>query len=376
MANELSVFEGTQALAPVSSKFQPLIAAGLGNELSEGIRQSYGILSIKASRWRIKFKGEETPLVNATTGDPIPSLELVIVKANAFLNKQYYKGNYAEGSNSPPDCYSLDGKIPSPNVQKPVHSNCAGCPMNAFGSKVSDSGVKQKACRDTKKLAIVPLADLKNAHFGGPMLFRVPPSALRDLAAFSETMKSRGYPYNSVAVRVGFDMQASHPKPTFKAIRPLTDDEAELVLEHFNSDAVERILTDAEAAPADEVPAPASAPDEAFEQPPVQVAPTPAPAPAPVQRPGAAPNPFAGAAAAPPAQVASQTTVRVPRPVKPKPPATAAAPSQVPNPFGAPATTAAAPVAPAGEEDAAPSATELDNDINNILAGLNLTPGA
>lgn len=375
MANELSIFEGNTALAPVSSKYQALIDAGLGNELSEGIRQSYGILSIKASRWRIKFKGEETPLMNQTTGDPIPSLELVIVKANSFLNKQYYKGNYAEGSSAPPDCYSLDGKIPSPNVQKPVHSNCAGCPMNAFGSKVSDSGVKQKACRDTKKLAIVPLADLKNAHFGGPMLFRVPPSALRDLASFSETMKSRGYPYNSVAVRVGFDMQSSYPKPTFKAIRPLTDDEAEQVLEHFHSDAVERILTDAEAAPADEVPAPAPAVDADFEQPPVQVAPVPAPTPPVAQKPVAAPNPFAGAPAVAAAPAAAPAKVNVPKPPKPKAPAAAAAPTQVPNPFGAPPVAAAAPVAPAGEEDAAPSGTDLDNDINNILAGLNLTPG-
>lgn len=385
MANELSVFEGNQA-APVSAKFQSLIAAGLGNELAEGIRQSYGIISIKASRFRIKYKGEETPLMNERN-EPLGSIEVVIVKANSFLNKQYYKGAYADGNNAAPDCYSLDGKVPSPNVQTPQHTNCAGCPMNAFGSKIGENGVKQKACRDTKKLAVVPMTDIQNANFGGPMLFRVPPSALRDLAAFSETMKSRGYPYNAVGVRIGFDINASHPKPTFKAIRPLTDDEAELVLEHFHSDAVERILTDAEAAPIEEVPAPAV--DSAFEQP-VAPRPAPAPAPAPIQAAPApapvapkVPSPFGGAPVPAPAQAAPPATVKVPKPPKPKAPA--GAPTGVPSPvFGQPAAAtvpaqstapaAAPPVESDAEEGTAPAGSQLDDDITNILAGLGL-PG-
>jgi hypothetical protein len=378
MANELSVFESNQSLGPVSTKFNALIEAGHGNELSEGIRQSYGIVSIKGSKFRVKFKGDETPITNER-GEPVPSIEAVIIKANPFLNKQYYAGAYAEGNSAAPDCYSLDGKTPSPNVTRPMHTNCAGCPMNAFGSKVSESGVKQKACRDTKKLAIVPLADLQNAGFGGPMLFRVPPSSLRDLASFSDTMKARGYPYNSVGVRIGFDIDASHPKPTFKAIRPLTDDEAEVILEHFNSDAVERILADAEAAPVEEVAPPAGAPDRDFEQPPVQqrqAAPPPAPAPAPPPPAPAqaakVPSPFGAAAAAPAPAAAPPANVRVPKPPKPK----AAAPTQtVPAPaFGGAPAQAAAPATAAAEaaDEAAPPATQLDDDINNILAGLNL----
>lgn len=371
MSNEVAIFEKGQQAVAVSSRFQELIDSGQANDLSEGIRQSFGIISIKGGKFRIKYKGEETPITDEN-GEARPSIELVIVKANNFLNKQYYKGKYVEGNSAPPDCYSLDGKVPSPNVQTPVHSNCAGCPMNAFGSLVSESGVKQKACRDTKKLAVVPLFDLKNAGFGGPMLLRVPPSALRDLASFSEVMKSRGYPYNSVGVRVGFAMDAAHPKPTFKAIRPLTDDEAEVILEHFHSDAVERILTDNEAAPAEEVGAAApAATDPDFEVPPAQAVQAQplrmAPPPAPL-----APKVPAPAFAAPPAQatapVAPPAAVRVPKPAKPR-----AAPAVTAPAFGAPPAVAAPPAS--APEDATPPGTQLDDDIANILSGLNLTPG-
>lgn len=248
MSNQnMTLFQHDTGQGP-SQKFGALTAAGLGTELGEGIRSSYAILSIKASRWRIKYKGVETPIqaFNQQTqrNEPVPTLEMVIVKANGFLNKQFYEGKYVEGSNSPPTCYSLDGKVPSAAVAKPVFSNCALCPKNQWGSLIGDNGVKQKACRDTKKLAVVPLGNIRNGELGGAMLFRVPPSALKDLSSLADAMKARGYPYNSVAVRFGFDLDASHPKPTFQGIRPLTDEEADLVLEMYESDSVAAVLAD------------------------------------------------------------------------------------------------------------------------------------
>lgn len=235
--------------AGLSTRFQPLVKAGIGQDLGDGIRNSYGIVSIKGGRWRVKYKGQETVLMDYSNpkfpqGYPVPSIDVVIVKANGYLNKQYYKGKFTEGSTAPPDCFSLDGKVPSSQVQIPIHPNCMMCPMNQFGSAITDDGKKQKACRDTKKLAVVPLVDLRNAGMGGAMLFRVPPSSLKDLSVLSDQLKGRGYPYNGVAIQLAFDTTVSHPKVTFQALRPLTDDEADVVIELFNSDGVEAVLAD------------------------------------------------------------------------------------------------------------------------------------
>jgi hypothetical protein len=433
MSNNMVLFQQSNgAVAAPSAKFQALIQAGVGMDLGDGIRSSYGIVGIKGGKFRIRYKGEERMLTmphpqDPTQTIPVSFIDVVIVKANNFLNKQYYKGNYVEGSDSPPDCYSLNGKTPSPQVQHPVHTNCALCPMNQFGSKIGDNGQKQKACRDTKKLALVPLADIRNAGMGGAMLFRVPPSALRDLSVMSDALKGRGYPYNSVAVRIGFDTTVSHPKPTFQALRPLGDDEADLVLEMISSDSVEAVLADGDdvvAPPAAEVPASAqflqpgpvaapagAAPNTHGWQPgqplprvdPSRVPPPPPSQPVP-QRPAQMINQAASladlqavqqaAAAGQPAPASVAAFVPPPvqsvitqLPLEPEAPATPApAPAAAPNPFAAPpGVQQAAKPAPAPrrapvqpitpptvvvEEPAPANGGQLDDEISNILGGL------
>ncbi len=392
-----------------SGPARALVAAGIDNSLGEGIRSSYAILSIKGGRWHVKYKKNDTVIqaMNNQTGrmEPVASLELVIIKANGFLNKQYYRGKYVEGSNAPPDCYSLDGKVPSAAVKTPIHSNCTLCPMNQFGSLIGDNGVKQKACRDTKKLAVVPLADLRNESLGGPMLFRCPPSALGDLSKLADAMKARGYPYNAVAVRFSFDLNVSHPKPIFNAIRPLTDDEAEVVLELYNSDGTAAVLADNDIV----TDTPPQAPQAgAFEQEPsVPVGPAPIQATAPPTAPVQATAGFITPAASAPTVLAPSFVPPAPPPgmhgavVQPfnpgvavaPPPAAAFAPpaAPTPNPFAtaaqepAPAPAkqrrkatppVAVPTAPVeAVEPAAPPMGQLDADIVSIIAGLRAFSG-
>jgi hypothetical protein len=423
MSNQMTLFRNDSGAVGPSQKFGALAKTLLEeNDLGEGIRGSYAIVSIKGGRFRLKYKGDETMLTtfDERTGQQVPvsSIDVVIVKANPFLNKQWYQGKYVEGSKELPDCYSLDGVKPSEQSKLKQNATCANCPKNQFGSMIGDNGQKQKACRDTKKLAIVPLADIRNATMGGAMLFRVPPSALRDLSQLADKLKGRGYPYNSVAVRLSFDMTVSHPKPTFEAIRPLNDNEADEVLEMFNSDSVERVLADNEIVPVEEVAGhPAAGFDQNFPQrgQPAPVAPAqprynpeptlaeaqPVPqqpqrivneqealvatGTAPVPQ---APNPFFGqkpAAPVPqpvhiPVEQAQAPTAQNPfaaSVVATQPQAAPAAQAPAPNPFAqsAPARVAtqtqAAPVTPpAAAEVPAQMAPQLAADIGSILAGL------
>lgn len=315
-------------------------------DLSDGVGSGFGVISIKASKFRIKYKGEEFPITDAN-GDPVPSLECVIVKANPHITKQFYAQGYTEGAATAPDCYSLDGKKPDARVENPVSKSCATCPKNQFGSRVTEAGKKAKACSDTRRLVVVPLHDLHNENFGGPMLFRVPPSALKGLQEYADMLTRKGYPYNSVATRVSFDIDASHPLPRFKPIRPLSDDEADVVLELAGDDRTERILADfnttAEAEPKatdEEIP---------FEQP----------------KPVAAPAPKA-AVAAPPAPAPAPKPAPVAKPAAAKPAAVKPAAVAKPKPAPAPAP------APAPEPVAAEESTgDIDSDIASILAGLN-----
>lgn len=359
-SKQVTLFQN-ETNATLAPEFKALVEAGsLGDDLGEGLRGGgFAVISKKGSKWRIKYKGDETLITNAD-GDPAPSLEAIIVKANPFINKQYYEGKWVEGSTTAPDCFSLDGRVPSPQVERPQHHNCAGCPKNVWGSKMNEQGKKVKACQDTKKLAIVPLSDIPNVAFNGPMLYRVTSSELGDLGTFADQMKARQFPYNSVAVRLGFDPDASYPKVTFKAIRPLTGEEAQQVLELYQSDSVARVLsadfTAEVVAETGREPAQAATPpaDPDFEQAPVAA---PVPTPTPPQTATAARTASFGASAPKPAAVQ-------PTPV-PSPPGTKKrVVKATPEPV--------VPVVTATEEEEAPApeASQLDSDIANILAGL------
>lgn len=326
------------------------------DDLSAGVSGSFAVVSFKGSKFRVKYQGEETMVLNAD-GDPAASLEAVLVKANGHLTKNYYKVGYTEGATEKPDCFSLDGVRPDREAPLPQASTCAMCPQNVFGSRMTPAGKKAKACQDNRRVAVVPLNDMRNEIYGGPMLLRIPAGSLGDLAQMGKELKARGFPYNAVAVKIAFDHNVAYPKLTFRPLRPLTEEEATAVAEHLSDDKLDRILssTAVEVDPHVVDTAPAAAPE-----------PAPAPAPAPVDSfwagnapPMAPAAPVAGAKptkpkAAKPAAAVVQATVATPA----APPAVAAA-------------VAAAAAAPPVARDAEPAG--LEDDIENILAGLDLS---
>lgn len=341
------------------AKLPAAVAGQFADELSDDLISGgagYGIVSIRGSKWRMKFEGEERVVLDAN-GDPVASLEVVLVKASADVSKQYFGKAYGgEGDDSAPICLSIDGKTPDGGSPEKQCDTCAACPHNQWGSKIAPSGKKTKACQDSKRVAVVPLYDLKNASYGGPMLLRVPAASLKDLARFGQLLKGKGFPYNTVAVRLGFDHNASYPKLTFKAVRALEPAELSIIAELKSSESVERILHDAYNGDA---PAPTEAQDGAvdveFEQP--AAAPATAPAAAP-QAPAAQPVPAPEVAT-----VVADDPVAAAEAALAKAKAERAA-KQAASVQAAPAAQAAPAPAPAPEGDS------LADDIDSIISDL------
>jgi hypothetical protein len=293
-------------------------------DLGSGIPQSYPIASFKGKVWRIKHKGEEKPVLDPTTGDPVASLFAVIVKSSPAVSKLYYKSTYTEGDDGAPDCFSLDGVKPDAAVERPPSPACAGCPMNAWGSKVTTNGQKLKACSDHKRIAIVPFPDLENQG-NGPILLRVPPASLQNLAALGNKLSAMKIPYQAVVVKMSFDHELAYPKLTFTPTKALSQDQALQIKRHMESPELARMLAEPSEVERVEVAGrvPAVAPVAPAPQP--QVAPQPQPRPQP--------------------QAQAQEVVEEPKPT--------------------PKQTAL----DAGEEVGAEQATELDAMLKGILLG-------
>lgn len=394
---------------PVSAVFQGQQAA---DDLSGGITGGYGLLKYRGKVWSIQHNGNVMNLMRDDGDGPRGSVDVVIAKANPQLSKTWYADGWDENNNNPPDCASANGITPDQGVPKKQSEVCAMCPRNAWGS--APGGGKGKACGDHRRLAVVPLADLRNETFGGPLLLRCPAASLQDMAAFDARYKAMGYPYFTMGLKISFDPQESFPKFVFQAIRPLNDAEAAIVLELRNSPLTARVINESVAAVAPAIASPASPaflePPPANAVPPQQVAvqpgpvvaaaPAPAPAPPAVQQPatvqpvaqptavngtgavaggGAQAGGFGPVAAATAAQPAA---VQTPAVVQPAPAVAAQAvarPAQQMTGFGAVAADPAAspaqqaPAGPAPQAQPAPgvvSAFEgsIDERLNALLA--------
>lgn len=365
------------------------------SELAGGITGGFGVISYKGKVWRIKHGGEEVALRarDPQTGVETAQsyIEVVIIKATTHLTKTYYETTYVEGSNAAPDCASSDGVKPDLASPKRQSDLCATCKWNQYGSRVSANGTgRGKACQDTKRLAVVPYPDLENEGNGGPMLLRIPPASLANLAKFAGLMERNGYPFYGVSVYLYFEGDEAYPQIAFKPARPLSDAEFAVIEAYRTDDRVARILNSSDTA--FDAPAVAAPPEPLFGTPPAVAqlqAPAPQAAP-PAPVPQAAPAPVPQAAppapvhvpantipqAAPPAPVppapvpmqpmAEQQFAAHPQPAAPQAHQPAPPPAAVPAPAAPPMAAQEAP----GASQAAPAPAQSIDDYLDALGGM------
>jgi hypothetical protein len=215
-------------------------------------------------------------------------VEFVIIDYQKGISKVWYEKGYTDGDAEAPDCFSHDGKDPNPQSRNKQANSCVTCPKNQWGSRITDAGKKAKACRDSKRLAVSFATNIDNPELGGPMLLRIPAQSLKDLDRFAAGMTAKGFVPQQIVTRISFDVNASYPKLMFKAVRPLSDEELQLVQKWYHSEQVRDILegqqhsTQVQAIVNDTAPEPVKVIDTVdteFEQ--------PAPSPAPSQAPSA-----------------------------------------------------------------------------------------
>jgi hypothetical protein len=302
-----------------------------------GVQGGFAVVGYKGRAWKLRYRGADT-LLRDDRGAPMPNLEVVIVGVAEGISKQYYEKNYSEGDDSAPDCWSLDGVKPDAAVTRKQNDLCGNCRHNAWGSKITEGGKRAKACQDTRRLAIVPSGDIENESFGGPMMLRLPPMSLNNLANYADLLQRKDASFEVVATRLGFDYDVAYPRITFEAMGWLSESQVELVIGPDGNGGVcadpliDRMLG---AAVAD--------PDEEEEE--------EAPKPAPKKRAAATPEPAPeepGEAEEEAEEVEEDETQS-----EPPPPPPAAAPK---NPFAA-ATAKAAPAAPAAPKRGRPRAS-------------------
>jgi hypothetical protein len=173
-------------------------------------------LSLRGRQFHIKTgKNEKVSLEDRR-------LEVIMVTARADLSKQYYAGKYDPEKAGAPDCKSADGKVPDPDVAKPMSVTCATCRMNAWGSKINEiTGKEAKACADHKVLILAP----PTLDSEKPLQLQLPAASLKNLGLYIKLLNHNGLAANEVVTELSFTVDDAFPKLAFKYKRNLTSNE-------------------------------------------------------------------------------------------------------------------------------------------------------
>jgi hypothetical protein len=91
---------------------------------------------------------------------PLPGNQMAVVILDSVLENVFYEGRYDPDVPQGPTCFAFarEEKTMSPHTivveaGNAQHDQCAGCPMNEFGTAEVGKG---KACRNTRRLGMIP----------------------------------------------------------------------------------------------------------------------------------------------------------------------------------------------------------------------------
>jgi hypothetical protein len=169
-------------------------------------------------------------------------LDVVFVNAAPNIGRTFYAKAY-DGDANAPDCWSADGKTPSPDAANKQHDQCDGCPKNIAGSGQGNS----RACRFQQRLAVV----LANDVGGDVLQLALPATSLfgkgdadqRPLQEYARYLAAQNVDPADVVTRMKFDTKSESPKLTFKAMRWIDPEEQATIKSQSESDDAIKAIT-------------------------------------------------------------------------------------------------------------------------------------
>lgn len=193
-------------------------------------------ISIRGGVWRMVVDGEEV------TRNEDRAMNFVIVNVAPNNARTFYAGKYVEGETVSPTCWSADGKLPSPDVKNPQGANCMTCPQNIAGS--GENGTR--ACRFSRRLAVVLEGDMEGSVFRlqlpAKSLFGKPEGDKMALEAYAKQLASHNIPISGVVTEARFDTNEAVPVLRFRAVRPLTREEWDVVKQQRESEDAKKAV--------------------------------------------------------------------------------------------------------------------------------------
>jgi len=168
----------------------------------------------------------------------------IIVALLPKVSRTFYEETY-DPSATPtlPDCWSNDGVTPEDGVPNLQASSCAACPNNVKGSGENGKG---RACRFVRRVALLLDGDPKGLTYQ----FNIPSKSLfgkgeghtHPFESYVQYLIANDHALDYVVTKIAYDLEADTMQMNFTPVRPITDEEYELVVAAQTDPETQRLI--------------------------------------------------------------------------------------------------------------------------------------
>lgn len=168
----------------------------------------------------------------------------IIVAMLPKVSRTYYAGKYDPDAKAKlPDCWSNNGDKPEASAGNRQAASCATCPQNIDGSGENGKG---KACRFQRRVALM----LEGDDSGDLYQFNIPAKSLfgkgngntHPFESYVRFLASNQESVDYVVTNIAYNLDADTMELQFTPVRPITDEEYELVVAAQNDEATQRLV--------------------------------------------------------------------------------------------------------------------------------------
>ena len=219
--SNLTIFKNPGALAKA-----PLRQSAMGQQIAESMGGYNRIQTNTNGTFKRIVNGEQVG--KAIRGE----FNAIIVAMLPRPSREYYASAYDPDAKATlPDCWSSLGDKPEAKAGNKQASNCTSCPQNIDGSGQNGKG---KACRFKRKVALL----LEGDDSGDLYQFNIPAKSLfgkgdgntHPFESYSRFLVANGTAPDMVVTTIAYNLDSDTMELNFTPVRPITDDEYELVV--------------------------------------------------------------------------------------------------------------------------------------------------
>lgn len=188
---------------------------------------------------RVSLRGGVMTLMD----QKIPGNAMDCIVLASMMEQAYYPNRFDPNKPDAPDCFAFSetGEDMAPHAQafKPQHETCLGCPKNEWGSDANSPSGKGKACKQKRKLLLMPADAIKHGSIKTCELavLDVPVTSVKNWSNYVNALAAtEGRPPWAMVTNIKLESDPkTQIKVTFKAGFAIGDDHLQELMDRANT---------------------------------------------------------------------------------------------------------------------------------------------